>query len=171
MVAPSLKERYTTVYFPSEDDKKRWDDLAKKAKVPLSKFVYEMAERSLDDEKEISRSELIKELSEVKEEAQKLRGDIKIKNMLIEKLENEIYKTRYSSFSDIDFDLGKRRFDEDLITVLTNKNKAIDGYAIIKELGIDPNDSDAVKLVGNQLEALRRFGLVEETGSGWRWMK
>lgn len=31
-------------------------------------------------------------------------------------------------------------------------------------------DSDAVRLISNQLEELRRFGLVKETASGWRWM-
>ena len=171
MVAPSLKERYTTIYFPSEEDKKRWEELAKKAMIPLSKFIYEMAEKSLDDEKEAPRSELVRELSETKEEAQKLRSDLKIKNMLLEKLEAEVYKTRYSSFSNVDSDPGKRRYDEDLIAILKRRTRAIDGYAIIKELGVDPNNSEAVKLVSNQLESLRRFGLVEETGDGWRWKR
>jgi hypothetical protein len=171
MVAPSLKERYTTIYFPSEEDKKRWEELAKEARVPLSKFIYEMAEKSLDDGKEAPRSELVRELSETKEEAQKLRSDLKIKNMLLEKLEGEVYKTRYASFSDVDSDSGKRRYDEDLIAILKGRNRAIDGYALIKELGVDPRDSEAVKLVSNQLESLRRFGLVEETGDGWRWKR
>jgi hypothetical protein len=89
--------------------------------------------------------------------------------MLLEKLEGEVYKTRYASFSDVDSDPGKRRYDEDLIAILKGKKRAIDGYAIIKELGIDPRDSESVKLVSNQLESLRRFGLAEETSGGWRW--
>jgi hypothetical protein len=171
MVAPGLKERYTTVYFPSEEDKKRWAELAKKAKVPLSKYIYEMAERSVDAEKEISRSVLVRELSEVKEESQKLGAELKIKNMLLEKLEGEVYKARYAAFSDVDSNSGQRRYDEDLVAILNLKNRSLDGYTMLKELGIDPRDSEAAKLVGNQLESLRRFGLAEETANGWRWKK
>jgi len=65
---------------------------------------------------------------------------------------------------------GTRRHDEDLIKVLRHR-KSVEGYAILKELGVDPRDTEAVKLVNNQLESLRRFGLVEETGTGWRWIK
>jgi hypothetical protein len=51
------------------------------------------------------------------------------------------------------------------------RGKALEGYSILKELGIDPTDTQAVKLIDNQLESLRRFGLVEETANGWRWIK
>ena len=60
--------------------------------------------------------------------------------------------------------------DEDLIRIL-KRGKPIDGYSILKELGIDPRETEAVKLVNNQLESLRRFGLVDETASGWRWIR
>jgi len=41
----------------------------------------------------------------------------------------------------------------------------------LKELAIDPSKTEAVKLVNNQLESLRCFGLVEETTTGWRWLR
>jgi hypothetical protein len=41
----------------------------------------------------------------------------------------------------------------------------------LKELGVDPGETEAVKLVNNQLESLQRFGLVKETAQGWRWIK
>jgi len=93
-----------------------------------------------------------------------------LKNMLLEKLEGEVYKARYDSFKEVELGEGSRRHDEELIKILKH-GKAIEGYAILEKLGIDPRDSDAVKLVNNQLESLRRFGLVEENASGWRWIK
>jgi uncharacterized protein YydD (DUF2326 family) len=60
--------------------------------------------------------------------------------------------------------------DAELIKILKH-GKAIEGYTILKEQGIDPRDSEAVKLVNNQLEFLRRFDLVEEDAKGWRWIK
>jgi hypothetical protein len=41
----------------------------------------------------------------------------------------------------------------------------------LKLLAIDPGETETVKLVNTQLESLRIFGLVEETASGWRWIK
>ena len=170
MVAPGLKNRYIDVYLPSEAVKKQWEEDAKKAGLPLSKFVLEAVEafRSAKDEK--PRSDFIKELAEIKEEAQKLRGELKLKNLLLEKLEGEVYKARYDGFKEVELGEGSRRHDEELIKILKH-GKTIDGYAILKELGIDPIDTVAVKLVNNQLESLRRFGLIEEDANGWSWIK
>jgi hypothetical protein len=170
MVAPTLKTRYVDVYLPSEKAKQQWEEDAKKAGLPLSRFVFEAVEAFRAGRKETPRSDLIRELAEVKEEAKKLRSELKMKDMLLEKLEGEVYKARYESFKEVEMDSGTRRHDEDLIKVL-KRGKAVEGYAILKELGIDPRDTEAVKLVNNQIESLRRFGLVEETANGWRWIK
>jgi len=170
MVVHALKARYVDVYLPSAAAKRQWEEEAKKAGIPLSRFVFEAVEafRVARDEK--PKSDLIKELAEVKEEAQKLRSELKLKNMLLEKLEGDVYKARYESFKEIEIGEGTRRHDEELIRIL-KRGKAVEGYTILKELGIDPRDTEAVKLVNNQLESLRRFGLVEEKSNGWRWIK
>jgi hypothetical protein len=170
MVAPGLKARYVDVYLPSRDVKQQWEEEAKKAGIPLSKFVYEAVEAFRANKKETPRSDFIKELAEAKEELQKLRNELKMKNLLLEKLESEVYKARYDSFKEVQLDEGTRRHDEDLIKAL-KRGKPLDGYTILSELGIDPRDTEAVRLVNNQLESLRRFGLVEETAEGWRWIK
>ena len=51
----------------------------------------------------------------------------------------------------------------DVMTSILKRGKTLDGYSILNELAIDPGEIEAVKLVNNQLESLRRFGLVEET--------
>ena len=170
MVVPGLKARYINVYLPSEAAKLQWEEDAKEAGIPLSRFVFEAVEAFRASKKETPRSDFIKELAEAKEELQKLRSELKLKNLLLEKLEGEVYKARYDSFKEVEMGEGTRRHDEDLIKVL-RRRKSMEGYAILKELGVDPRDTEAVKLVNNQLESLRRFGLVEETGTGWRWIK
>jgi hypothetical protein len=170
MVAPGLKARYVDVYLPSKDVKQQWEEDAEKAGIPLSKFVFEAVEAFRVSKKETPRSNFIKELAEAKEELQKLRSELKMKNLLLEKLEGEVYKTRYDSFKEVKLDEGTRRHDEDLIKAL-KRGKPLDGYTILNELGVDPRDTEAVKLVNNQLESLRRFGLVEETAEGWKWIK
>jgi len=170
MVAPGLKARYAATYLPSQNVKQQWEEEARVAGMPLSKFVFEAVEAFRASKKETPRSNLIKELAEAKEELQKLRSELKMKNLLLEKLEGEVYKARYDSFKEIQLDEGTRRHDEDLIKAL-RRGKPLDGYAILNEMGVDPRDTEAVKLVNNQLESLRRFGLIQEAAEGWRWIK
>jgi hypothetical protein len=170
MVAPGLKTRYIDVYLPSEKVKLEWEEEARKGGLPLSRFVFEAVEAFRAAKEETPRSELARELAEAKEEAQKLRSELKMKSMLLEKLESEVYKARYASFKDVEMGEGTRRHDQELIKIL-KRGKTLEGYFILKELGIDPGETEAVKLVNNQLESLRRFGLVEETAGGWRWIR
>ena len=93
-----------------------------------------------------------------------------MKNLLLEKLEVEVYKARYDSLEEVEMGEGNRRHDEDLVKVL-RRGKPVDGYTILKELGVDPRDTEATKLVNNQLESLRRFSLIEETSNGWKRIK
>ena len=170
MVAPGLKARYVDVYLPSEEAKREWEEEAKRAGLPMSKFVFEAVEAFRAAKDETPRHEMVKELAGAKEEVQKLRSELKMKNLLLEKLEADVYKARYANFQDVQMGEGTRRHDEELIKVL-RRGKALEGYTILSDLGVNPNDSEAVKLVNNQLESLRRFGLVEETDRGWRWIK
>jgi hypothetical protein len=142
----------------------------RKAGLPLSKFVYEAVEAFRAAKDDTPRSEIVKELAEAKEETQKLRSELKMKTLLLEKLEADVYKARYANFQEVEMGEGTRRHDQELIKIL-QRGKALEGFAILKELGIDPGETEAVKLVNNQLESLQRFGLVKETAQGWRWVK
>jgi vacuolar-type H+-ATPase subunit I/STV1 len=170
MVVPGLKARYVDVYLPSENVKLEWQEDAKKAGLPMSKFVFEVVEAFRAAKDETPRFDLVKELAELKEETQKLRSELKMKTLLLEKLEADVYKARYANFQEVEMDEGTRSHDQELIKIL-GRGKALEGYSILKELGIDPIETEAVKLVNNQLESLRRFGLVEETANGWKWIK
>ena len=110
---------------------------------------------------------MVRELAELKGGTQKLRNELKMKTLLLEKLEADLYKSRYASFQEVEMGEETRRHDQELINVL-KLGKALDGYSILKKLAIDPNETETVKLVNNQLESLRRFGLAEETDKGWR---
>jgi hypothetical protein len=85
IVVPGLKARYIDVYLPSKEAKHEWEEEAKNAGLPLSKFVFEAVEsfRAAWDGK--PRSEMVKELALAKEEVQKLRTEQKMKTLLLEK--------------------------------------------------------------------------------------
>ena len=170
MVAPGLKERYVDIYLPSKEAKHEWEEEAKKAGLSLSKFIFAAVEAFRAGKEETPRYEIVKELAEAKEETQNLRTELKMKTLLLEKLEADVYKARYVNFQEVEMTEGTRRHDQELIKIL-QRGKALEGYAILKELAIDPGETDAVKLVNNQLESLQRFGLVKETAQGWKWIK
>ena len=170
MVAPGLKDRYVDVYLPSENAKLEWEEAAKKAGLPMSKFVFEAVEAFRAAKDKTPRSNMVRELAEAKEESQKLRSELKMKTLLLEKLEADLYKARYANFQEVEMGEGTRRHDQELINVL-KRGKALEGYTILEELSIDPGETEAVKLVNNQLESLQRFGLVRETAQGWMWIK
>src|SRR5512136_809748 len=94
MVAPGLKARYVDVYLPSEEAKHEWEEEAKKAGLPLSKFVFAAVEAFRAAKDETPRSDMVKELAEFKEETQKLRSELKMKTLLLERLEADLYKAR-----------------------------------------------------------------------------
>ncbi len=140
------------------------------AGLPMSKFVFAVVEAFRAAKDETPWCDMVKELAEAKEEAQKLRTELKMKTMLLKKLDADVYKACYASFHDVEMTEGTRRHDQKLIKIL-QRGKALEGYAILKELGVDPGETEAVKLVNNQLESLQSFGLVKETAQGWRWIK
>jgi hypothetical protein len=157
------------IYPPSKELIEEWRAESKERGTSLNNYIIEMVEKSRRLENSSPRPDLAKEASELKEENRKLRDDLRIKEIILEKYEGELYKLRYGTFSDIDKP-GQRDFDEKLVVAL-RRGRMMSDRDIYSELGIDPRDSQAVKLVSNQLKGLMRYGLVEETSLGWRWIK
>jgi hypothetical protein len=169
MVKPELAERYCNIYFPSKEDKIRWEKIAEDKHVPLSRFVYETVEASLAGETGTPRYEMVKELAQLREENRKQREELKLKTLVLEKYETELFKLKHKAFSEPKEFEGMRRYSEELVAIL-RPGRIVNGNEILRELSVDPKDSESVKLVSNQLENLQGFGLVKETSSGWKWI-
>jgi hypothetical protein len=86
----------------------------------------------------------------------------------MEIMQAEVYKQRFAGFKQVDAP-GMHSYDRALVDML-KRGKVLDSQEILGGLGINPRDSQAVKLVSNQLEELKRFGLVSELLQGWRWL-
>ncbi|MGD0952875.1 MAG: hypothetical protein ABR985_10885 [Methanotrichaceae archaeon] len=146
-----------------------WRETSKKCGTSLNNYVIEMVEKSRRSDNSNQRPDLSRELSGLKEENRKLRDDLRVKELILQKYEGELYKLRYGDFSDTD-KRGQRGYDEKLVVAL-RRGRTMSERDIYSELGIDPHDSEAVKLVSNQIKGLLRYGLIEETTLGWRWIK
>jgi predicted DNA-binding protein len=131
------KSRYVYLYLPSAEEKARWDDLAKKAGVPLSKFVIEIVENALADDEEFRPCrELTKEISALRKEAKNLRDELKLKNIALDKYETELKRYRSAAFLDDNYE-GTRTHNKEPVELL-KRGGTIDNYRVLEALGIDP---------------------------------
>jgi hypothetical protein len=148
-----------------------WKRRAEKAGVSISKFVIERVEESIrreeGEEGYLSRAELIKRLRDAEEELKKVKSENRLLKKLAENLDNELRRYRAQPFLEEAFE-GVRRFDRDLIELL-RRGGSYTEEQILTHLNIDPSDTDLVKAVSKQLEALEGYGLLEYKGRGWKW--
>jgi len=166
-----LKQRSVYVYLKSIEMASEWKRLAKKAKLPISKFVIEHVENSLMQEEKQGypdRANMVKRLKEKDEEIAKLREDNRLLKMLSQKLDVELRRYRAQPILEENFQ-GVRAYDKELIDLLRKKGM-IDSDHILQELGVDPKDAILVKAINRQLENLQKYGLVQPTSRGWRWV-
>jgi len=163
------KSRYVYLYLPSKEDKARWESLASKAGVPLSKYVIEVFESAIAEGSDFKpRKELMKEIGRLRAENKELMEDLRQKKIVIERYESELRRYRSEAFLDSGFE-GIRRYNRDIIRIL-RRGGTVDSYRLLEDLNIDPSDTDLVRAVSRQLEDLEAYGLVARTSHGWRWV-
>lgn len=167
MPRPEHFNRQFLIYLPSENDLKIWKEQAKAAGVSLNKYIFEMVEKGREEA--IPRSDLVKEISDLREENQKQREELKLKSLVLEKYETELFKFKHESFLETGYQ-GTQHYSEELVCLL-KKGRTYSGQEILKSLNIDPKDSEAVRIVHRQLKLLQDFKLIEEGVSGWRWIE
>ncbi len=168
MAPPQYKNRRREIYFPSEADRTRWEGLAKAADLPFSKWVYDTIELHLNSGQPSPRAKAVREAADLKKELEHLRGELHVKASLLERYETELYKLRHQSQGLLG---GATSQDfSTLADLLKGSSRPMTSQAILKGLHIDPRDSEAAKMVWQQLQMLRQLGFIEETTEGWKWI-
>ena len=127
-----------------------------------------MVEKARRPAEDAARPDLVRENSELKTLNRKLEQEVNLLKANLEIMQTEVYKQRFAGFEQVDAP-GMHSYDRALVDML-KRGKVLDSQEILGGLGIDPRDSQAVKLVSNQLEELKRFGLIRESPHGWRWL-
>ena len=95
----TIKKRAIYVYLPSVETAERWKKVADKAKMSISKFVFEHVENSLSQENEHSpRVKLIENLRNLKEENDSLRKQNKRLGKVVDSLDKELRSFRLKPF-------------------------------------------------------------------------
>ncbi len=167
MVKPD-RERYIWLYTKSIEDKQRYQALADEAKAPLSKFLLSVIEDALAArDNEQTGPATVKELQTLRAENMKLREDLRLRSMLIDKLEDENRRFQSERWMKEGYD-GIRDYDPLLIDLLKTRGPIQPGR-LFEALEIEPN-TDRIEAVSRQLEALETSGLITLTARGWKWL-
>ena len=117
MVKPD-RQRYIWLYCHNVEDKKRYQELANEARIPLSKYLLGIIDDSLvTKEDSENRAAIVKELDTLKEENKKLRDDLHLRGILIEKLEAENKRHKEAAFLNPSF-TGMREYDPEIIAII-----------------------------------------------------
>ena len=169
MVKPD-RERYIGLYCHSVEDKKRYQELANKIGIPLSKDLLGIIDDALATKEDSeNRVAIVKELDALKEENKKLRDDLRLQGILIERLEAENKKHNEAAFLNPSF-TGMREYDPEIIEAIKNFGP-IRTPKLLEKLNIDPGDIQGLEALSIQLENLESHDLVERSSRGWMWAK
>jgi hypothetical protein len=89
----TIKQRSIYVYLPSIEQKERWEEVARKQGVSISRFVVEHVENSLmqeEDESFRSRGVLEREIVELKKQLRELGRKNRVLEVAFDRLEDEL---------------------------------------------------------------------------------
>ena len=168
MARKEFRGRTATVYLPAEENLTAWQKEAAQGGATISEYIFEMVEKARRPAEDAVRPDLVRENSDLKTLNRKLEQEVNLLRANMEIMQTEVYKQRFAGFEQVDAP-GTHSYDRALVDML-KRGKVLDSQEILGGLGIDPRDSQAVKLVSNQLEELKRFGLIRESPHGWRWL-
>jgi predicted transcriptional regulator len=98
------------------------------------------------------------------------KAEVSLSKFVIERVEESIRREEgeegYLSRAEL---IKRLRDAEEELKKLRNENRLLKKLAENLRARADPSDTNLVKAVNKQLEALEAYGLVEYKGRGWKW--
>lgn len=166
--AETIKKRAIYVYLPSVETAERWKKAADKAKMSISKFVFEHVENSLSQGNELSpKYKMIENIKSLSEENEELRKQNRMLGKVVDNLDEELRSFRIKPFLDPNGE-GVRQYEKELIEVL-RRRKFLRSDELLDLLKIKATDTDSIKAINKQLDNLRSYGLIKVVPGGWKW--
>lgn len=165
MPPSKYNQKCHTLYFESENDLKRWKNLAHEARVPLTKWIIATVEKSLDSPDEsIPASH---DIQKMRQENIRLRKDNESLQQSLSRSETELFNLKHAAIKN---DSGFMELDSRLISALQD-GCVWDQQSLLEALGVDWNDIDAVQTISGILQRLQDAGIITEERRGWKWKK
>ena len=158
--------RVLTIYFPTRTELQEIQASADSIHAKHSHFAREMIARGMELQT-APRPDLLQESAQAREELSRLRRSLADSEALRQKLETELFAAKHSLFLQ-PAPTGQGTLSSALVELLQDGH-TWQSHEIMKELGIDPKNIDAIKVLAGQLHALQDLHMVVEGTKGWRW--
>lgn len=167
-----MKKR-VVIYAKTEKQKENWERAANDNVMSLSKYLQSLIEEAIDGPK-ITQTQAVTDIKlksiELEVENKTLKNEILRLNKLLSIQEEELADLRNRAFLEPSFS-GVRSFDKQLVSFLQSRDRGFNQDQIMAALNIVYTDSEAIKSLTAQLEALVEYKLVMITGRGWKWVR
>jgi hypothetical protein len=168
----TIRERCVTVYLPTKELVQEWKGTAKKAGMPVSRYVYEVVERHRrGDSGEVTPSwkleEQLKtlqaELGTLQEKYNNLKGAFEKQEKELRQVSDALAKASQSS---VDSDIARG-----MISIfLKEPDKNHFKTSMIEKLWIRDDDTERLVKFRDTGAFLESIGLIEQAGfMEWRW--
>ena len=166
MPLEKYRGRRWEIYFPSEEFLQKWKERAKAARMPLSKWIFEIVEAHMDEDT-ITAQELARDQETLRDQNRSLRreldnakADLELQKTEVFKLKNEVLLQPVPQ--------GVVQLNERIVNILKSGG-SWSSQALLKELDVNASDIEAIQIVTHQLQMLQDFDLVSEGARGWKW--
>lgn len=165
MPDPRYKGRVIQLVTQSTSQTRKYEKLADKAGVPLSKYLLSVIENALDEKPKTRISDSMRAMAE---KNRTLEEENRILTLLVEKYEKESKQREQATFLDENF-RGERNISSEIVAVL--RRGAIHDYQLLEALNVGPQDVDLMRAVRKQLETLELHGIITKEKRGWKWVR
>lgn len=166
MVSQKYRSKVLEIYAASEDEADKIREAADNVKLSYSKFVLNAVRPLIYNiEEGPSRSGLVEESAQLRDEVRSLREDGRARDLLLERYEAELGRIRDSAFS---APYGEAALDPELLQIL--RNGPIHEHRLLDALKINDNVK-SIAAVSRQLSFLEASGFIAKGPNGWRWLR
>ena len=163
MPSKEYSARSIVLYFPSADELQKVHAAAEKARTPYSSFCVEMIRRGMEGP--IGPSPDVQALQN---ELATVKQSLAEKDAALRQMETELFTAQQAILGHPGVE-GEGEFSSRLVDLLAT-GRVMRPAEIMRELGIDSRDIEAVQALAAQLHALQDLRLVAEGNNGWRWI-
>jgi hypothetical protein len=148
------------IRLPSEEEKKKLDEVAKARGVTTSKYIL----YAIDLASQPPRPAQGQDLKHLQEDNRNLAGELHQTRMRASQLEGELRKLQNA---EILKEEGSGPIDPELLRIIRDGPPMHD-YRLLALLGSEPGD-EASRGIARQLQILEATGFISRTTKGWAW--
>lgn len=157
------KGRRLEICFVNEKELDSWREAA--GDRPVAQWVREVVGNHLAEDQSF-REGAERDSIQLREQNRTLKRDLQKTEAALQLAESELIRVKHGAFLEDNF---YAPLSEPLLDLLRS-GCAWSGREILRELHINPNDTEAVHVISNQLEILAKMGIIKESPEGWRWI-